>query len=222
MERSLRRFRGDAVGSSPTDHAIDASQLKPLAAAMASQLHGLTVVLTVSNRLRQMAPSPSIPLLPTPAPSGSPVTPTAATAAPISSPGTRASIFPSPARKAAPPSPIPPQRFQRLTIGAVQESQATSFTSIAQLSNVVVANTVAGNADSTTNNSAIGLSRYQGKIISNGSLSASAINISKTIASSISGNVNACSDGHLIEGRIVAVEGLNSAAVRVCHGVMIN
>ena len=219
MERSLRRFRGDAVGSSPTDHAIDASQLKPLAAAMASQLHGLTVVLTVSNRLRQMAPSPSIPLLPTPAPSGSPVTPTAATAAPISSPGTRASIFPTPARKAAPPSPIPPQR---LTIGAVQESQATSFTSIAQLSNVVVANTVAGNADSTTNNSAIGLSRYQGKIISNGSLSASAINISKTIASSISGNVNACSDGHLIEGRIVAVEGLNSAAVRVCHGVVIN
>ena len=176
MERSLRRFRGDAVGSSPTDHAIDASQLKPLAAAMASQLHGLTVVLTVSNRLRQMAPSPSIPLLPTPAPSGSPVTPTAATAAPISSPGTRASIFPTPARKAAPPSPIPPQR---LTIGAVQESQATSFTSIAQLSNVVVANTVAGNADSTTNNSAIGLSRYQGTIISNGSLSASAINISK-------------------------------------------
>ena len=219
MERSLRRFRGDAVGSSPTDHAIDASQLKPLAAAMASQLHGLTVVLTVSNRLRQMAPSPSIPLLPTPAPSGSPVTPTAATAAPISSPGTRASIFPSPARKAAAPSPIPPQR---LTIGAVQESQATSVTSIAQLSNVVVANTVAGNADSTTNNSAIGLSRYQGKIISNGSLSASAINISKTIASSVSGNVNACSDGHLIEGRIVAVEGLNSAAVRVCHGVMIN
>lgn len=66
-----------------------------------------------------------------------------------------------------------------------------NVTSIAQLSNTVVANTVAGNADSTTNNSAIGLSRYEGIITSSGNLSASAINISKTIASSVSGNANA-------------------------------
>jgi len=66
-----------------------------------------------------------------------------------------------------------------------------NVTAIAQLSNSVLASTVAGNADSTGDSSAIGLSNYDVTIIRNGIIIASAINISKNNASSVSGNANA-------------------------------
>ena len=66
-----------------------------------------------------------------------------------------------------------------------------NVTGIAQLANTVVASTVAGNAGSTADSASIGLSNYDVTIISSGNMNVSAINASKSTASSVAGNVSA-------------------------------
>jgi hypothetical protein len=66
-----------------------------------------------------------------------------------------------------------------------------NVTAIAQLANTVVASTVAGNAGSAADSASIGLSNYDVAIISSGNMNISAINASKSTASSVAGNVSA-------------------------------
>jgi hypothetical protein len=66
-----------------------------------------------------------------------------------------------------------------------------NVTGIAQLANTVVASTVAGNAGSTADSASIGLSNYDVTIISSGNMNVSAINASKSTASSVAGNASA-------------------------------
>ncbi|MCX5948948.1 MAG: hypothetical protein NTY67_12470 [Cyanobacteria bacterium] len=66
-----------------------------------------------------------------------------------------------------------------------------NVTSIAQLANTVVASTVACNAGSAADSTSLGLANYDVTIISSGSFNASAMNITKSTASSVAGNVSA-------------------------------
>jgi hypothetical protein len=65
------------------------------------------------------------------------------------------------------------------------------ISAIAQLSNTVTATSVSGNAVATATSDAVGLSGYNVTIIGSGTLNASAISNSQSLASSVGGRAGA-------------------------------
>ena len=65
------------------------------------------------------------------------------------------------------------------------------ISAIAQLSNTVTATSVAGNAIASATSDTVGLSGYNVSIIGSGTLNASAISNSQSVASSVGGRVGA-------------------------------